>query len=287
MLIPIQDIDYFNPHIFFVVHAIADKERIYTSEYHAHDFVEFSIITSGAIHYHIEGEDYLVEQGDIMLFNPGTYHQSTTLPGTVCTELHIGVGNLKIHQGKANYIKTPRDKPILHSYKYKTEIWQCIQSIEKEQRIRQLGYSFMLKAKVMELIALLYREMDEAFIEESIELTQAGSRDKKKIVQQLIDYMNQSYMEDISLEEMSKTMYLSPVYISKIFKEETGTSPINYLIQIRLQKAKDILEQEVIPIQEVASRVGYTDAYYFSKLFKKYYGMSPSHYIKQLKVGKS
>ena len=88
-------------------------------------------------------------------------------------------------------------------------------------------------------------------------------------------------MEDISLDKISKNMYLSPVYISKIFKEETGTSPINYLIQIRLEKAKQILEKDTMPINMVAKAVGYEDAYYFSKLFKKYYGMSPSTYSKQ------
>ncbi|MEG0387843.1 MAG: AraC family transcriptional regulator, partial [Niameybacter sp.] len=82
---------------------------------------------------------------------------------------------------------------------------------------------------------------------------------------------------------ISKNMYLSPVYISKIFKEETGTSPINYLIQIRLEKAKEILEKNDMPINLVAKSVGYEDAYYFSKLFKKYYGSAPSAYSKQIK----
>ena len=70
-------------------------------------------------------------------------------------------------------------------------------------------------------------------------------------------------------------MYLSPFYISKIFKSETGDTPINRLIDIRLEKAKQLLE-EGGSIQEVAAEVGYEDAYHFSKLFKKHYGVSPS-----------
>lgn len=79
-------------------------------------------------------------------------------------------------------------------------------------------------------------------------------------------------------------MYLSPVYISKIFKDETDESPINYLIKIRLEKAATILsEDNESSIKQIANQVGYDDAYHFSKLFKKYYGHSPSHYrnIKQ------
>jgi YesN/AraC family two-component response regulator len=77
-------------------------------------------------------------------------------------------------------------------------------------------------------------------------------------------------------------MYLSPVYISKIFKEETGESPINYLIKIRLEKAKDILlNSDSGSIKNIANQVGYDDVYHFSKLFKKYYGISPLYYKKR------
>ena len=72
-------------------------------------------------------------------------------------------------------------------------------------------------------------------------------------------------------------MYLSPAYISKIFKEETGESPINYLIKVRLSKAEDYLKESNFSIKEIAHAVGYEDAYHFSKLFKKYYGYPPSN----------
>ncbi|WP_312729295.1 helix-turn-helix transcriptional regulator, partial [Enterococcus sp.] len=68
----------------------------------------------------------------------------------------------------------------------------------------------------------------------------------------------------------------SPTYLSKIFKEATGVSPINYLIEIRLKRAKDMLKNDNLTIKEVASAVGYQDAYHFSKSFKKLYGVSPS-----------
>ena len=76
-------------------------------------------------------------------------------------------------------------------------------------------------------------------------------------------------------------MYLSPFYISRIFKSETGDTPIRYLIDIRLEHAKEILESgNYTSIQEVAAQVGYDDAYHFSKLFKKKYDVPPS------KIGK-
>ena len=79
------------------------------------------------------------------------------------------------------------------------------------------------------------------------------------------------------MDQIAENMYLSPFYISRIFKGETGNTPIRHLINIRLEKAKRLLENGYQgSIQEVAALVGYDDAYHFSKLFKKRYGVSPS-----------
>lgn len=72
-------------------------------------------------------------------------------------------------------------------------------------------------------------------------------------------------------------MYLSPYYISKIFKSETGDAPISYLIDIRLSHAMELLKNgSCDSVQQAAQMVGYDDAYHFSKLFKKKYNISPS-----------
>jgi AraC-like DNA-binding protein len=281
MIIPLQSIDHFNPHVLFVVHAVVDKERHIPGKYHAHDFVELSIVTSGQIRYNIEGSPYILNKGDVMIFNPGVHHQELYDPDTVASQLHIGIANLQIDCTHSNFIKTLHQSSILTVKKYALDIFECCKEIEKEQRLRHLGHSFLLKALVMKLIVLLYREMDEGSAPLFLNGRDFISRDKKVIVQSLIDYMSLHYMEEISLDNISKNMYLSPVYISKIFKEETGFSPIHYLIQIRLAKAKEILETNPMPVNLVAKAVGYEDAYYFSKLFKKYYGQSPSKHIKK------
>ena len=85
-------------------------------------------------------------------------------------------------------------------------------------------------------------------------------------------------MKKISVDDIARSTYLSTTYITKIYKEVTGDTPINYLINLRLEKARDILEEGHFSIQAVAKKVGYDDPYYFSKLFKKKFGCSPSSY---------
>ena len=148
--------------------------------------------------------------------------------------------------------------------------------------IREIGKYFMLKAQLMQMLMLLMRE-----ITESPTVTQKGCNfetySKSYAVKRIINYLMENYEHKISLDQIAHNMYLSPVYISKIFKEETGESPINYLIKIRLEKAKEILEERSDgSIKSIANEIGYDDVYHFSKLFKKYFGMSPQHYRKTL-----
>ena len=84
--------------------------------------------------------------------------------------------------------------------------------------------------------------------------------------------------EEITLEQLAEMLYVTPTYLSKTFKAATGVGPINYLIQIRLNHAKELLKNDSLSVKEVAKTVGYEDAYHFSKLFKKYYGKSPSQF---------
>ena len=79
-------------------------------------------------------------------------------------------------------------------------------------------------------------------------------------------------------------MYLSPYYISKIFKSEIGESPIHYLIRVRLEHAKELLEQkEDFGVAEIAEKVGYESQSKLTAAFKSAYGVLPSEYRKEKK----
>ena len=133
----------------------------------------------------------------------------------------------------------------------------------------------MLKSYLMQILLLVIREQCEPI--ERAKGCSFESVNRKYVVEQIVSYFDDHYNEKISLDQIAENMYLSPFYISKIFKSETGDTPIRHLINIRLEKAKEQLEGGWEgSIQEVAASVGYDDAYHFSKLFKKRYGISPS-----------
>ncbi|HWT74663.1 MAG TPA: helix-turn-helix domain-containing protein [Mobilitalea sp.] len=91
-------------------------------------------------------------------------------------------------------------------------------------------------------------------------------------------YIEDNYSKDISLDDVSRTVDISPYYFSKLFKEETGENFIEYLTNIRIEKAKKLLQNRDISIKNICADSGYSDPNYFSRIFKKQVGLTPTEY---------
>lgn len=96
-------------------------------------------------------------------------------------------------------------------------------------------------------------------------------------------YMQQHYREALRLEDVSSAVGFNATYFSTLFKKETGQNFMDYLTELRISKAKELLCGETLSVQDVAEMVGYSDLKYFSRLFKKATGVSPSDYKKLYK----
>jgi len=97
----------------------------------------------------------------------------------------------------------------------------------------------------------------------------------------LLEYVERYYNKDISLEKVSSELGLSIHYVSKYFKEKMGMNFIDYLLELRVTKAKKLLTDSELQIQEIAEEVGYLNTNSFIRMFRKYTGVSPGEYRKQ------
>lgn len=275
------DITYhdFNPTILFVSKLKMEKD----GTYHSHnDFTEITYILSGRGRYHVEGEFYDVEAGDVIICNPGERHQHIVTNSKEPTvQFFAGFSGYQFRGMAPDTIRLKDGGHLLRlGFEARQEVSKHCYEMIAENEAGKLGKYFMLKAHLMQIVLLMMRE-----VLEQKEKQQKGmsfeTYNKSYAVKKIITYLNENYAQKISLDQIAHNMYLSPVYISKIFKDETGETPINYLIKIRLEKARQTLEEESdSSIKSIANQVGYEDVYHFSKLFKKYYGVSPLFYKK-------
>ncbi|MEK4239959.1 response regulator transcription factor [Paenibacillus sp. FSL H7-0714] len=126
-------------------------------------------------------------------------------------------------------------------------------------------------------------DMIEAYIRYLIEL--ADIKSEKMIysreVSGIVNYINTNYMKDISLGEAAQKVNKSPGYISGLFKKEMDMSFTEYLIWVRINKAKELLASTYLKLYQISENVGFTDYSYFSRAFKKQTGTRPQYYRDQ------
>lgn len=96
------------------------------------------------------------------------------------------------------------------------------------------------------------------------------------------EYLENHYMEEISLEQIAEKYYFNPSYFSSIFKNMFDLTFSEYLIELRMGKARQLLLETGNKVKEISTMVGYRDANYFVRSFKKYYGMTPEEYRRQM-----
>lgn len=251
--------------------------------YHSHDFLEIAYIMSGSGRYRIEDRIYDVGEGDLLIINPHVLHQGLVIkPENAATEFFVGASDIRFKGLPENAMPLPDKEPVIHtSGEFRQKIARICASMEAENAVCWQGRYSMMKAYLMQMLLLIVRQQMEPL---KVNKGQAfESFGRKYVVEQVISYFEDHYAEKISLDGIAENMYLSPFYISRIFKSEIGDTPIHYLINIRLERAKELLESGFAgSVQEVAAQVGYDDVYHFSKLFKKRYGFPPSQARRKL-----
>ncbi|MCR5421707.1 MAG: response regulator [Lachnospiraceae bacterium] len=110
------------------------------------------------------------------------------------------------------------------------------------------------------------------------DVVQSKEKQSSSSVERAKTYISENYSKDISLDEVSREVDISPYYFSKLFKEETGENFIEYLTSVRINKAKQLITGSDMSMKEICTSVGYSDPNYFSRIFKKNVGLTPTEY---------
>ena len=272
------DITYndLNPTLYFA----GKRTVIENGNLHTHDAPELLIVLTGAASIYVDGEILPIYSGDIISIPAGVGHYTiatgTDEPAIV---FFTSFSDFHFRGMEPNSLTFPDHEPILHTDGLLRQdiINLCLRMVS-ERYNNQLGQYFMQKAYLTQLLLIIIRQI-MAPPQQTCSSVSFETHHKAYVVSEIRQYLSNHYADKISLDLIAKNMYLSSAYISKIFKEETGEAPINYLIKMRLERARIQLESdEHQSIKVISNSVGYDDVYYFSKLFKKYYGMSPVNY---------
>jgi len=239
---------------------------------HRHDeLCELIYISEGDGDYIIDNKYYRAKKGDILVYNKGVLHDEKSDPANPLKTYFCGIGNLLIEGMKDGCLVPSEIGPVIHTGKYMFKVENYISDIFEECYSQILGYDILCNHLLISLIILIIRVLNIQDNEPVLPGTNSLGYQIKK-------YIDKNYTEDISLNKIANRLYVSQDYLSHVFKQETGFSPINYLISRRIGEAKKLLLSKNLSIQEISELVGYNNANYFTMLFKKVTGTTPKKF---------
>ena len=265
----------------FSIYHIANAKRSFQIPIHWHDEFEIIYVKSGFLTVSISGENYIGKPGDAFVVSPGNLHFMGSQTGNV--DYFTFLFPLKYISFRTDDILDDKLLEPLNSGHLiispeieDTVKEQCEQLVEiygAKKEESQSKITAQIKTKII-LLQFILEMWEKGFI---IENDKSG---RNTIEKEMISYIQQNFMEKISLKEFSEQFHLSEKYISRYFKEHFHITISQYVTYLRLKHAKQLLQDTDIPVTEIAMQSGYQNISYFIRSFKKTYEVSPLQYRK-------
>ncbi len=223
-------------------------------------------VAEGTAHFNMEGIRYDVGKGGALIYRPEIpqdyYYKLQEKPDIYW--IHFtgrGVEQL------LNSLGLIADRPMM--FHAKEELVELFENIITELRMDRISNIEMAEAYFRQLLILMARSYDT---------DEREKRGYHSMFDEVINQMHHEYQKNINVSSLADRYHISCCWFIREFKRYTGYSPKQYLTNIRLQNAKELLNNHSLSISDVSNLVGYDNQLYFSRIFHKYIGMSPSEY---------
>ncbi len=266
-------------------------ERIHDASWNmepnVHENYEMVYMKKGDAVFEIAGQPVHIGPNDIIIIKPRQPHKFIVKSPDKCVFIVL---NFKfVNQTNSEFSEVP-----LHDFlnfvsnkeagafiklkvSQKNDIITLLNRILKERENNDIGSEFLEHLLVLELFVLISRALKMEW--------ESSIRDKAPKLRELIEiaakYIHNNFERDISLSDISRYVFLSPSYFARVFKKEMGMSPINYLLNVRVERAKELLTETSMKISDIALNVGFSNQQRFNEIFKKYVKTTPMNYRKQ------
>lgn len=257
----------------FLVYAgqISDNPHWRFSSHKHDDLSEIIYISEGEGTFIIEGKTYMAAKGDILIYNKGVIHEEWSNPENPLKTYFCGIAGLSIEGLKELHIIPSDVEPVIRRNKYSAKAEVYISEIFQESALQADGYQVICQNLLTSLITVVIRII-------KLQNINASSEKSDSLSHQIKEYIDKHYTKNISLNDLADTLFVSPYYLSHVFKKDMNLSPIHYLITRRMGEAKRLLVSTDMKVREVAQMVGYDNPNYFTMLFKKFTGESPKKF---------
>ena len=263
----------------FSIYHIENAGRSFQIPVHWHDELEIIYVKSGLLTVSISGESYIGKAGDAFVVSPGNLHLMGSQTGIV--DYFTFLFPLKYISFRTDdmlddkLLEPLNNGQLMISPRVKDSAKElCEQLIDiymAENDETESKITAQIKTKII-LLQFILEMWKKGYV---IENDTSG---RNIVEKEMVSYIQQNFTGKISLKEFGKQFHLSEKYISRYFKEHFHITLSQYITYLRLENAKQLLQDTDLSVTETAMQSGYQNVSYFIRSFKKTYGISPLKY---------
>ena len=257
--------------LLYVCRADSEKAIIPTA-LHAHpNHLELQYISGGKAHIQIGGHNYTVQAGDVVIYNAGVLHDERADSECGMSFYNCGIKNFRSPCLPENHFLAEGFKPILHSDTMSGTVHAIFHALFEQVSQKNISAGVACHHLLNALLIILEQLPREKIIQR---------KNFDESFQRYKDFLDANFMENITVEEMSRIANMSVSGFCHHFKKVLGIAPGQYLIRLKIGLAQKLLIGTDKSITAISMELGYNNVSHFNNQFKKFVGTSPQNYRK-------
>ncbi|HBN55454.1 MAG TPA: hypothetical protein DD414_01645 [Lachnospiraceae bacterium] len=255
-----------------------DDRSLFAVHLHT-DEVEISFISKGEGVRLCGMKRYSVKQGDILIHNAGVLHEENTMRGDTVSYC-CNIRRMRLLGMPENVLLPAGECPVLPAGAQFERVRALMKMIYSLHCERPSGYAQTAEQLMRAYIALILGLLEERRQGAGEAEKNCPAGEENTVCECVKRYIDEHYASELTLEMISKAVHISPYYLSRVFKRETGYSPMQYVNHRRLGEAQTLLTTTHKQVTQIAMEAGFDTLNNFNKMFAKQVGMSPSRFRK-------
>ena len=240
---------------------------------HSHSYAELFYIVDGAGQFQINDRLFPVRAHQLVVVNPNVIHTEVSLESHPLEYIVLGIEGLEF-----TISDTSEGSFCVYTFDGNNDVLPCMRKILTEMQNRESNFQILCQAYMDIIVVQLMRNASVSAV--PIHSRLPANRQCATVKR----YIDHHYKENLTLDELAEKVSISKYHMAHAFKREYGVSPINYIIDCRIQEGKRLLAETDLAPSQIASILGFSSSSYFCKTFSNIEGTSPTEYRKANQV---